>query len=75
MKIVQLQMRVYEEKEKNLAQLGEYLKRTAHEQADIVTVGEMFTCPYQTEKFPLYAEREGAYVWGVSLCWFDAGGG
>ncbi|MEJ8735434.1 MULTISPECIES: carbon-nitrogen hydrolase family protein [Mediterraneibacter] len=65
MKIVQLQMRVYEEKEKNLAQLGEYLKRTAHEQADIVTVGEMFTCPYQTEKFPLYAEREGEKSWKI----------
>lgn len=63
MKIVQLQTHVYDEKEKNIEQLAGYLEQIKNENADLVTVGEMFNCPYQTENFPVYAEKEGGSSW------------
>lgn len=63
MKTVQLQTHVYAEKEKNLEQLEEYLEKIREEQADLVTVGEMFNCPYETSHFPVYAEMEGGETW------------
>ncbi|SHK08024.1 carbon-nitrogen hydrolase family protein [Hespellia stercorisuis] len=59
MKIASLQLKVYREKEKNLEQLAEWMKCEKLQDVDMVTLPEMFTCPYQTELFPLYAEKEG----------------
>lgn len=65
MKIAQFQTHVYKEKEKNLEQLEYCLERIAGEQVDLAAVGEMFTCPYETGLFPLYAEPEGGKSWQI----------
>ena len=54
-KIAQIQAHVYEEKSKNLEELERNLKRIKDENIDLVTLGEMFNCPYQTPCFPVYA--------------------
>ena len=45
-KIAQIQAHVYEEKSKNLEELERNLKRIKDENIDLVTLGEMFNCPY-----------------------------
>ena len=63
MKIAILQTKVYAEKEKNIRQLEEILASGKTEEADLVTLPEMFACPYETGNFPLYAEAEGGPSW------------
>ncbi|MEE0955837.1 MAG: carbon-nitrogen hydrolase family protein [Eubacterium sp.] len=67
LRVAALQTQVFEDKKNTLIHLEEMLCR-AMEMAeadpsidglDLVTVGEMFTCPYVTSNFPLYAEEEG----------------
>lgn len=58
-----LQTKVFPEKEKNLRQLEEILSSGRTEGADLVTLPEMFTCPYETKNFPIYAEPEGGPSW------------
>ncbi len=62
-KIAQLQTKVFGEKEKNIEQLEQLLDEIKYEKPDLVMAGEMFTCPYQTENFPVYAEKEGEKSW------------
>ena len=62
-KIAQIQAHVYEEKEKNLEELERNLERIKDENIDLVTLGEMFNCPYQTPCFPVYGERERGETW------------
>lgn len=62
-KIAQIQAHVYEEKEKNLEKLEQNLERIKNEKIDLVTLGEMFNCPYQTPCFPVYAEAEQGETW------------
>ena len=63
MKIAILQTKVYAEKGKNIRQLEEILASGRTEGADLVTLPEMFACPYETGNFPLYAEAEGGPSW------------
>lgn len=63
MKIAQIQAHVYEEKKKNLEELERNLERIKDENMDLVTLGEMFNCPYQTPCFPVYAEKERGETW------------
>lgn len=63
MKIAQIQTNVYKDNKKNLENLEAYLKKIAPESPDLATVGEMFSCPYATENFPVYAEKEGGETW------------
>ena len=63
MKIAILQTKVFAEKEKNIRQLEEILASGRTEGADLVTLPEMFACPYETGNFPLYAEAEGGPSW------------
>ena len=71
LKIAALQLSVYEEKQKNLEHLEEKLceaLRLAKDDSstgsiDLVTVGEMFNCPYTNDHFPTYAEEEGSPSW------------
>lgn len=63
MRIVQLQTHVFAKKRKNLEQLEHCLTTIAKEQPDLVTLGEMFCCPYDTANFPLYAEPDGGETW------------
>lgn len=71
LKIAALQLSVYEKKQKNLEHLEEKLceaLRLAKDDPstgsiDLVTVGEMFNCPYTNDHFPAYAEEEGGPSW------------
>ncbi len=63
MKAAILQTKVFAEKEKNIRQLEEILASGRTEGADLVTLPEMFACPYETGNFPLYAEPEGGPSW------------
>ena len=62
-KIAQIQAHVYEEKEKNMEELERNLERIKDENIDLVTLGEMFNCPYQTPCFPVYGEMERGETW------------
>ncbi len=63
MKIAQLQTRVSPETEQNLQRVRDDLRQIREEEPDLVMLGEMFSCPYETERFPDYAEPEGGPVW------------
>ena len=56
MKIGLLQTLVYEDKQKNLVLAAEFARKAAEQGAQIVILPEMFNCPYETDKFPIYAE-------------------
>ncbi len=63
MKIAQIQSHVYSEKMENLEQLEVRLREVDGQKPDLVMLGEMFCCPYETSLFPSYAEDEGGPVW------------
>ncbi|MGN0364299.1 MAG: carbon-nitrogen hydrolase family protein [Bilifractor sp.] len=63
MRIAQIQSHVYADKQKNLDMLAQYLNRLEDSGVDLVTIGEMFTTPYETSCFPAYAEPEGGESW------------
>ena len=63
MKAAILQTKVFPDKEKNIRQLEDILASGKTEGADLVTLPEMFACPYETGNFPLYAEPEGGPSW------------
>lgn len=58
-----LQTRVFQDKERNIRQVEEILASGRTRDADLVTLPEMFCCPYETGNFPLYAEPEGGPSW------------
>ena len=62
-KIYQAQMRVPDRTEDALAAAAEIMAHAASLGADMVTLPEMFCCPYETKNFPLYAEEEGGRAW------------
>ena len=57
--ILQLQTKVLSSKETTYANYIEAYLKKFHLQPDIVTLPEMFNCPYDNKSFPLYAEFEG----------------
>lgn len=59
MKIALIQMHVEEDKLKNLENASEFIKKVSNEGCDIAVLPEMFTTPYKTDNFPIYAEIEG----------------
>ncbi|MCL1875101.1 MAG: carbon-nitrogen hydrolase family protein [Synergistaceae bacterium] len=61
--VTMLQTKVYADKMKNIEKVAEYMETAASEKSDIVTLPEMFNCPYQTANFPVYAEPEGGESW------------
>lgn len=62
-KAAMLQTRVYADKMENIREVERSLKSLAGEQPDLVTLPEMFNCPYQTQNFPVYAEPQGGRSW------------
>ena len=58
-----LQTKVYADKAENINAAAKYLEIAAKEKADLVTLPEMFNCPYQSKNFPVYAEPEGGETW------------
>lgn len=61
LKIGLIQMKVHNDKEENLLRAANLIKKISSEKPDIVILPEMFSCPYITSNFPLYAEEEGDY--------------
>lgn len=59
MKIAQIQLRVSDDKEENLLRLSRAMDQLDPKKPDLVAVGEMFCCPYDTACFPKYAEPQG----------------
>ena len=60
-KICLIQMRVNEDKKENLLKASQLIKNISDQNPDIVVLPEMFSCPYITSNFPIYAEKEGDY--------------
>lgn len=58
-----LQTKVWTDKKSNIGEAAKKLKLLADQQVDLVTLPEMFNCPYQTPNFPVYAEPEGGECW------------
>ena len=62
-KIAAIQMSTVADKMENVRTVKAYLEKIKDENSDFVILPEMFCCPYQTENFPIYAEKEGGPVW------------
>ena len=62
-KIASLQTKVYEDKYDNIEKLAELIASGAADGADIISLPEMWNCPYQTENFPIYAEPAQGDSW------------
>ena len=58
-KIALVQMHVEKDKYKNLETANTFIKKVAQEGCDLAILPEMFTTPYKTDNFPIYAEFEG----------------
>ena len=67
-KVALLQTHVSEKKEENLSVVREKLRALRAEKPDLVTLPEMFNCPYQTDQFPVYAEPQGGESWQALSC-------
>ena len=57
-KILQAQMRISPDKPSILQQLYDIFREAKARKADMITLPEMFCCPYEAANFPLYAEPE-----------------
>lgn len=68
-KIAAIQMSTVADKMENVRTVKAYLEKIKDENPDFVILPEMFCCPYQTENFPIYAEKEGGPVW-QQLSWY-----
>ena len=62
-KIAAIQMSTVADKMENVRTVKTYLEKIKDENPDFVILPEMFCCPYQTENFPIYAEKEGGPLW------------
>ena len=63
MKIALLQTKVADDKTSNIRNAAEMIKKAADMGAEAAILPEMFNCPYETEKFPLYAEEKGGQTY------------
>lgn len=61
LKIGLIQMKVDNNKKENLMKAAQLVAKISVEKPDIVILPEMFSCPYDSCNFPLYAEKEGDY--------------
>lgn len=62
-KIALIQMNVLADKQANLRTALQAIASCAQQGAQIVSLPEMFCCPYRTENFPVYAEKQGGPLW------------
>ena len=62
-KVAVLQTKVHADKNKNLDAAVKYIETVSKEKVDLVTLPEMFNCPYRAKNFPVYAEPEGGETW------------
>lgn len=62
-RVALIQMRVTEDKPANLETALARIAECANSGAQLISLPEMFNCPYQTQNFPLYAEPQGGPTW------------
>ena len=62
-RVAAIQMPTVENKMENVKAVRHYLEEIRDQKIDFVVLPEMFCCPYETGKFPEYAEEEGSPVW------------
>ena len=60
-KVGLIQMKVKDKKDDNLHKAAKLIDVICKEDVDMVILPEMFSCPYNTKNFPIYAEEEGDY--------------
>lgn len=63
MKTALIQMSISDKKQQNIQKAISFLEQAKQQCTDIAILPEMFCCPYATENFPIYAERERGEVW------------
>ncbi|WP_068556343.1 carbon-nitrogen hydrolase family protein [Thermotalea metallivorans] len=51
------QLRVEEDKKKNIEKAERMIREAVHQGSQVVVLPEMFQCPYENKYFPLYAEE------------------
>jgi omega-amidase len=64
-KIALIQMNVVADKQANLRTALQAVEGCARQGAQIISLPEMFCCPYQNESFPVYAEKRGGPLWNA----------
>lgn len=62
MRIAQLQTHVYPNDIQNIHHVTAVIEKAMTQKPDLVMLGEMFACPYDTACFPAYAQREDAGI-------------
>lgn len=62
-KIAQLQTPVFADITKTMETVSALIEKVSHEKVDLIALPEMFSCPYETSKFPIYAEKEQGEIW------------
>lgn len=60
-KIGLIQMKVKDNKKENLKNAAKLINTISLKKPDIVILPEMFSCPYSSSNFPIYAEEESDY--------------
>lgn len=63
MKLSLIQLRNFGNNDKNLEHAVEMIKKAAATGSDMIVLPEMFSCPYKTSKFPVYAQEDGGSNW------------
>lgn len=58
LRVLQLQTKVFKEKEDTFYYIEKYMEKLKSHRPDLVTLPEMFNCPYENKAFSLYAEKE-----------------
>lgn len=72
MKIALIQSTVFDTNEENIEKAVERVRECAKNGADLVVLPEMFCCPYQNSKFPIFAQEEnGENFKTLSQCAFE----
>ena len=59
MRVAMIQMHVGEDKLANINRAIDFVSQAKAAGADLAVLPEMFCCPYETPRFPVYAEPEG----------------
>lgn len=62
-RIASLQTKVYDDKYDNIENLARIVAAGAAKGADIISLPEMWNCPYENDKFPEFAEPEKGDSW------------
>jgi omega-amidase len=63
MKVAQFQLNVSNDKNTNIQQVRDRCREIRQEAVDLICLGEMFNCPYETALFPKYAESGEGTTW------------